>query len=722
MLRRVTLIVLLSFFCNAARAKLSKEMQMLFPPALAEGWTHSFVTDPYISPYWIDQLAISSVATSDYFEKVTVVNMDVHHVYAEGKYEGSSVELGEGDEVYTTWYRFVGKTDHGIYVLQTYKDFLFLAFEKDQTHFDGRDEERISIKRMGEYYFYPSYVEAHVKGNKLYIDKKVFQSGCIYEEKKPYKIDLSVLKPPTISPPDHTDVTSWNALHAAVEHELFSDLEEILKLGSDINELNAKKQTPLMVAKEEKTALFLLRKGANPHLLDIHQRSALHYALERRHHSLVHALLLRGVDVNQVDDQDQTPLFLASEEEIAFLLLENGADPHKGSGYPDGTYGSLPFVKALIERGVEGAPLLSLALKSWDKEMAEFLFHQGARPSKDQFYDAIKTGSIEIVDFLLSEGCVEDQKALFCAASHGHLELVQRFLKEIDAQNEKGKTLLMVASDAVAHELLKQGANPFLRDQYGRTALHHAIYKSLSFMRQLIEKGVDLNLRGYNDTTPLILATQWAERIGEQKALFLLEQGADPHVADKYERTALHYALEKNQKRLIAALIEKEKDGRKVFKMALRWERKELVEDLFAKGVPALEEDLSTLASMGVLDIVKDLIKKGASPDPSPLYWAVKHCQCETVQFLLDTWGYLEYSEEDPLIHIAVEEKSLDILNLLLEHGADPHVRTWKGTPLDLAIDYWEVGAEVLRQAVKTSQILDDRLKKFSSVKEAREM
>ena len=148
---------------------------------------------------------------------------------------------------------------------------------------------------------------------------------------------------------------------------------------------------------------------------------------------------------------------------------------------------------------------------------------------------------------------------LFVAAVYGNVEILRCLLEngaDINAVTHFDQnyfTPLMMAinynhSDAVTF-LIDQGADVNLQTKPGATALHHAVWTfetSLEIVSSLIKNGADVNARGgKNKWTPLMMATS---RGYCRMITFLIEHGAYIDLQDSVGRTALHYAMFKDEK------------------------------------------------------------------------------------------------------------------------------------------------------------------------------
>jgi cytohesin len=124
--------------------------------------------------------------------------------------------------------------------------------------------------------------------------------------------------------------------------------------------------------------------------------------------------------------------------------------------------------------------------------------------------------------------------------------------------------------------LLNAGADPDVRDKYGKTPLHEAAdnesNKTTSMNAKivgvLLDEGLDPNVQqtedeefvGVEGETPLHKATQSANDSARQVVEALLDCGADPNVENKYGKTPLHLASKRADAEVVSALLEEGAD------------------------------------------------------------------------------------------------------------------------------------------------------------------
>ena len=122
-------------------------------------------------------------------------------------------------------------------------------------------------------------------------------------------------------------------LHYACSYPHPNIVEMIVMAGCDIDAITERRMTPVQMAllnRQEPTALFLIKRGANVTIPNDNGRTPLHTAVVSGiGRATVEAILTRGVDVNPLDNAGVTPLHMAVQTEqgdIAALLVEKGAN------------------------------------------------------------------------------------------------------------------------------------------------------------------------------------------------------------------------------------------------------------------------------------------------------------------------------------------------------------------------------------------------------------
>ena len=237
----------------------------------------------------------------------------------------------------------------------------------------------------------------------------------------------------------------------------------------------------------------------------------------------------------------------------------------------------------------------------------------------------------------------------------------------INAQDADGTTPLMHAvvnagADCVKL-LLDKGADPNLSNKAGATALMWAV-NDLKKVQLLLAKGANVNAVSKDEKSPLRLALNLPNPMPVVKALFA--KGANVNQADKRGFTPLMFAGFSGNLELIQLLLAKGADPKAKTKDGLTYLKAIVFSTNLAAVKWALEQGLEVkdpkqnfltgAAMSGDLAVARLLLEKGATPNPP------------------DDLGY------SPLMHaVLTEASSLDVVKLLLEHGADAKVKAKDG-------------------------------------------
>ena len=369
-------------------------------------------------------------------------------------------------------------------------------------------------------------------------------------------------------------------------------------------------------------AEILVEHGAN---IDIRLKAGqtpLHKAI--RDVGMVQSLLKNGADVNCRKDDLRTPLHLAAyyvELKVARVLVE-----HKADVCLQDNEGKTPMHLLLENRLRDDDDIVDLA---------RLLLEHGT--------DENMRSTNELKRTLLQE------EALRGGFKTARLSLERGV--NVHAQDKDQNTVLHVAAFyenlKVTQLLLDHGANPNAEDKDGATPLHKVSYGTYSsqkyavgIARLLLERGADPNAQQKNKYIPLHLAA-YNGRL--EIVQLLLDHGANPNAEDKDGATPLHkvsYGEYSSQERGVG--------------------------------------------------IARLLLERGVDPNARrknkdiPLHWAAFQGRLEIVQLLLNHGANPNAEDEDastPLHKVSSgkygsREHGVGIARLLLEHGVDIHART----------------------------------------------
>jgi len=471
-----------------------------------------------------------------------------------------------------------------------------------------------------------------------------------------------------------------------------------------------------------------LRHGADVNERNRVQETALHRIASAATQDLDAAktLLKLGADVNASDVGGNTPLHLCFQRyhlcDAAFLslLIRHGADPlakNRRGNTPVDTFITevdddllgLPILRIFLRRMRPGGDLLFKARRR--SYLLWWLIRAGADPGAEG--KSLLRLVVEEGDFTkwrraeaeaLVEAGVEVDEDLAAA-----LRLTPLHLAALRGSAEE------------VERLLNSGADPNVRDVFGRTPLHYASARNHKAAAELLLKhGADPNARDEDGETPLDLAAKWcavdaAELLlgrggfggeavrwavdGDCPAL-LRFLGVKPdaelvkRAAEACSLEALDYLLSLDAS--LAPVVARERVCIEAWEVAAR--------RAVGTGVEALLLHMGAEPSRS--DIAEALLRLGVGPDlrdetgKTPLHKAAASCSFAVGVFLeAGADPNARDAEGNTPLHYAAGAGCIYAVELLLKHGADPNAKNARGeTPLHKA--RWQSNYSGLSPAV----------------------
>jgi ankyrin repeat protein len=374
-----------------------------------------------------------------------------------------------------------------------------------------------------------------------------------------------------------TQVDGTTALHWAAYHEDAETVALLVGAGANVNAANRYGVPPLVVAcingnaaivkllldagadanttaKGGETALLiaarsgkveavkaLLVRGARHDARERRGQTALMWAAAEGHAAVVRALVEAGADINVTINSGFTPFLFAVREghiDVVRALLEAGANVNQPLRRREKTPGG-PVDSALYKAGRDTPPVI-LAVQNGHFELAIALVEAGANPN-DVVSGFTPLHTLTWVRKPDSSD-VSDPSTPVGSGRMTSLQFVREIVKrgaDVNLRLDKDTPKLPNTSSRIDSE----GATPFL------LAADRA---DVPLMRVLIEMGADPKLPNLNNTTPLMAAaglgtTEPLEEAGEEaEALeavkMLLDLGADINAIDNNGDTAMHGA------------------------------------------------------------------------------------------------------------------------------------------------------------------------------------
>ncbi|CAG0895051.1 unnamed protein product [Cyprideis torosa] len=496
-----------------------------------------------------------------------------------------------------------------------------------------------------------------------------------------------------------------------------SVVEVLIAHGADPNINNKSKSTPLHQARSAGTAELLIQKGAEVNTKNTLGETPLYFATRNNRHSVVEVLLAHGADPNIANHNKESPLHHAQATETAKLLLEYKAKVDQRSLdkrtplFQAIFNGAHSVVEVLLAHEADPNIIDSLGRSSlhWtaSAETAELLIMKGAAVNpKDKFgetplFVATQNDHHSIIEVLLAHGAdpnitdSSETSPLHIVKSAEIAQLLIEKNADVNARDRNNETPLFIAAiknrHPVIEALLAGGADPNIANIYKGYPLHMA--KSAETAHLLIEKGADVNAKAEVGKTPLFIAT---DRDRHSVVEVLLAHGADPNIANKYQRTPLHEAKSAETAELLmqkgADVNAKDDDGGTPLFVASQRDRPSVSEVLLAHGADPNITDktgrspLSVATHEGHHSVAEVLLIHGADPNIIDYVWErspLHHAQsAEITELLIEKKA--EVNAKDKLgfspLFIATGTGLHSVVKALLAHGADPNIANHYGT------------------------------------------
>jgi ankyrin repeat protein len=407
-------------------------------------------------------------------------------------------------------------------------------------------------------------------------------------------------------------------------------------------------------------ALLLIANLCYPDVMAAGHNLRLVEAVKAKDYATAKVLLQEKINVNVTQTDGASALAWAvywDEMEMAELLLSTGADPNIANDY--------------------GMTPLMLACNNGSAEMVQALLNARANPNAAQrtgvtpLMMCARTGNTEAVRVLLTHGANVNasesrrgQTALMWAASGQHLE-VTRLLTEYGADSN---IQTRMPDDFQPRQFITYGIkrrDPTRPDEIGDNDIHPAPTSSrggftalmfaaregdLDMARLLVSAGADVDVFSFEYGNALLVA---AANAHEDVAIYLTEQGSDPNVTDRWGLTPLHYALQ--------------------------------------DGITAIGMSRASIASDSLWlkpnmpGLVKSLLEHEADPN-IPVGVGIPPFNYPA--FARTTGNSMPEIRQPGVtpFFLAAASFDVDLMRLLLSHGADPNLDTNEGTtPLMVA-------------------------------------
>ncbi|XP_062579236.1 uncharacterized protein LOC134241175 [Saccostrea cucullata] len=480
-------------------------------------------------------------------------------------------------------------------------------------------------------------------------------------------------------------------IHVASVFHNFSIVEELLRLGADVNKLTTGDLwNPLILAaandeehfketntktreRRENTTISLLSNSDKINLCDIkngdshpckayyrgRDSTPLYIACQNGHESTLQLLLNNGADINLCKNDGASPLYIACQnghDSTVQPLLNKGADIN------------------LCEKN--GVSPLYIACQNGHDSTLQLLLNNGAdinlcdNDGASPLYIACQNGHASTVQLLLNNGadinlCHKDGASpLYIACQNGHDSTLQLLLNngaDINLCKNDGASPLYIACqnghDSTVKLLLNNGAYINLCNKNGTSPLNIACQNGHdSTVQLLLNNGADINLCDNDGVSPFYIACQNGH---DSTVQLLLNNGADINLCDNDGFSPLHVVCNNGHDSTVQLLLNNGADINLCIKIG--------VSPLYIACQNGLDSIVQLLVNNGAdINICN---KKGISP----LYVACQKGHYNTVQLLLNNGADINLCKKNGVspIWIACQNGHNSTVQLLLNKGAD---------------------------------------------------
>ncbi|RSL89798.1 hypothetical protein CEP51_001078 [Fusarium floridanum] len=493
-----------------------------------------------------------------------------------------------------------------------------------------------------------------------------------------------------------SDGTQRTALQIAAGNGFVDVVETLLSHGAAVDRGDENGWSALgfaALAGELEVVNVLIRRKADLNKKSNEENSPISLAAEKGHLAVVEALVEAGATVDVSNQSGFTALFHAAREhnvEVVEALLKAGANSNQRCHD-----GSTPLLESLFpDKGSEEVIIETMKMllqHGTDIEACDNADWNALRTAARHGWQSIVKALLEHKADLHARDKDGDD-ALQIAALFGFREIAEILLEQgadISGMNKDGNTPLHTAAlrghDSVAELLIQKGAKlDAMQPETGSTPMHLAAQIDQGAVMQVLHfYGADIGFANKKQMTPLLLAVE-AGHI--EAATFLIQQKVDTNPATTTpERTALHLAVAQKNEHLMDILLQNGADPN-VYPPTVNNGKK-------SGKCTKFRNPLSLCVNDDWLDGIQLLLKHNADVNSNwfqggtALHIASRFCRLGAARLLLENGARTDiWDGRRAPLHSAAAAGDKEVLEALLEYGADPNERDVLGlTALDIA-------------------------------------
>ncbi|KAH7388685.1 ankyrin repeat-containing domain protein [Pyrenochaeta sp. MPI-SDFR-AT-0127] len=481
------------------------------------------------------------------------------------------------------------------------------------------------------------------------------------------------------SPNTTTEPDGMNALHWAAIDGMVDALDFLISKGMNLNNACSRGRTPLILAAEKGHTLIvqvLLAKGAELYRRSVTGGTALTWAAANGRLDTVKFLLQEGIDVDDCDNYGLTALLGASDMghlEVVEFLLAKGADINRvtiatkscSPAMAAATAGHTKVLQALVQHGAD----LKIS-KSDGTTILEATMLEGHLETVQALLGAI--GGPEYP---------QDSVALQIAMASSHAS-IQSLIATASMMYPHFKSVHEPTKFEWVDWVLKTGGE-LVKPRAMSAMLHASLFENqLDMIECLLRHGCDPSQHLVSGNTPL----SFAIRHGKVDLIrILLDAGADPaKPAQKPEgpvMTPLHQA--------IAALKYDRENDTTIVDMLLKTGRCKLLKGEHPRNTvfqyvlrqfDQSESGVAEVLAFRMLESIPNVNDDRCDDGSTLMHVAVRHSRADLVDILLEKGANIDATNglgQTPF-HLNCQRHK-NILPFLLTRGADVFAKDKRG-------------------------------------------